>query len=95
MRKPPPKPEDELFVRLRRLAATIESNRHRDRRLLLALQNDLRSVRAELVARRDAVSDQLRETGRRFSAISAYVRTASIARGLTPARSNKTNGVKS
>lgn len=87
--------EDELFGRLRRLAAEARTSRHRDRRVLLSLQHDIRAIRAALTEKRDAVSERLKASGQRISAITAYARTASIARGLTPARMNKSNGVKS
>jgi hypothetical protein len=95
MRAPRNQPEDELIRRLHRLVAEVKANRHRDRRILLSMQSDIRTLRNALHEKCNALSEQMKASGRRVSAISAYARTASITRGLTPARTNTSNGVKS
>ncbi|UZE49961.1 hypothetical protein [Rhodopseudomonas sp. P2A-2r] len=74
--------DDVLFGRLRRLVATARTVQKRDRRNLLALENDIRAVRAELAQRCALLAQQMKDAGARTVAINAYARTGSLARGL-------------
>jgi hypothetical protein len=75
-------PVDELlFSRLRRFVSAAAAARpHDDRRRLLALEADLRSVRDGLNARCGVLVQQMNATGRQINAVSAYARCATLRR---------------
>jgi hypothetical protein len=78
--------DEALFGRLRRLVATARTAHQRDRRKLLSLETDMRTLRTELTRHCDLLKEQMKDAGTRTMAISAYARTGSLARGLPHAR---------
>ncbi len=80
--------DEVLFGRLRRLAAIASTPQLRDRRRLLSLESDIRTLRGELIRRCAVLTEQMKDAGARTTAISAYARTGSLARGLPHARRN-------
>jgi hypothetical protein len=70
-----------LFSRLRRfVAAAATAKPLDDRRRLLALEADLRSVRDGLNARCGLLVQKMNATGRQINAVSAYARCATLRR---------------
>jgi hypothetical protein len=80
------KPDEALFDRLRRLVQTAKAMNQCDRRSVLAMEADIRTIRSELNKRCSVLTEQMRTAGARTMAISAYARTGSIARGLSHMR---------
>jgi hypothetical protein len=78
--------DEALFRRLRRMVATAKAAHQCDRRNLLSLESDIRALRTELTKRCAVLTEQMKEAGARTTALSAYARTGSIARGLPQAR---------
>jgi hypothetical protein len=78
--------DDALLGRLDRLVAMAKTIRQpsqrQDRRLILALENDLRMLRTALGSRKDALAQKLNSAGAGSRAMSAYSRTASLARSV-------------
>jgi hypothetical protein len=82
--------DEQLFLRLRRIEMAAKAARpHDDRRRLLALENDVRSLRAVLKARCSLVVEKMNAAGEQLSAVSAYARCASLWR--EPPRAGKNN----
>lgn len=81
--------DDALFGQLDRLVATSKTIPRRDRRLVLALESDLRAVRAALQSRSDALAQKLNMAGARSQAVTAYSRNASMGRASAPSSTNK------
>lgn len=79
--------DEALFDSLRRLVAAAKTVRQqRDRRSVLSLEADIRALRAELNRRCAVLTAQMKDAGARTTAINAYARTGSLARGLPHAR---------
>ncbi|CAN5262581.1 hypothetical protein BH11PSE4_BH11PSE4_24870 [soil metagenome] len=78
--------EEALFGRLRRLVASVRTAHQHDRRNLLSLEVDMRTLHGELSRRCAVLTEQMKDAGTRTAAISAYARTGSLARGLPHAR---------
>lgn len=78
--------EEALFGRLHRLVAIARTIQRHDRRNVLSLQADIRALRAELNRRCTVLTQQMKDAGARTTAINAYARTGSLARGLPHAR---------
>jgi hypothetical protein len=81
--------KDVLFARLDRLVAASRTVKPGNRRLVLALEADLRAIRTALDARRDGLAQKLKTAGARSMAVSAYSRIAFLGRGTTPGPTNK------
>jgi hypothetical protein len=81
--------DDALFGQLDRLVATSKAISRRDRRLVLALESDLRAVRTALQLRSDALAQKLNMAGTCNKAATAYSRIAFLGRGIAPASTNK------
>jgi hypothetical protein len=82
--------DEKLFWRLRRAAMAARVARpDDDRRRLLALESDLRSLRAVLKARCSLLVEKMNAAGEQLSAISAYSRCASLR--SEPPRAGKNN----
>ncbi|MDB5654669.1 MAG: hypothetical protein JWQ94_2282 [Tardiphaga sp.] len=70
-----------LFSRLRRFAAAVAAAKpFDDRRRLLALEADVRSVRDGLNARCGLLVQKMNATNRQLNAVSAYARCATLRR---------------
>ena len=67
--------DDALMRRLDRLLAAAQQIDRGDRRMILALQVDLRTLRTTLQQRRDALAQKLNIAGARSKAATAIVRT--------------------
>jgi hypothetical protein len=77
--------DEQLFVRLRRFVIAAEAAVSLDdRRRLLALQADVRSVRDGLDVRCRILVEQMNATGRQLNAVSAYARCATLRRDQPP-----------
>lgn len=77
--------DERLFARLRRFVIAAKGARPLDdRRRLLALQADVRSVRDGLDARCRVLVEQMNATGRQLNAVSAYARCATLRRDQRP-----------
>ncbi|MEH2471060.1 hypothetical protein V1281_007753 [Nitrobacteraceae bacterium AZCC 2161] len=73
--------DEKLFSRLRRIAMSIKTASPLDnRRRLLALEADLRSVRDGLDQRCRLLTQKMNEAGAQLNAVSAYARCASLRR---------------
>jgi hypothetical protein len=72
--------DDALLRQLNRLVAVARRIEGSDRRVILALQGDLNSLRAVLHQRRDALAQKLNIAGARSKAATAYSRIASLGR---------------
>jgi len=73
--------DEKLFSRLRRIAVSVKMASPLDnRRCLLALEADLRSVRASLNQRCVLLTQKMNEAGKQLNAVSAYARCASLRR---------------
>jgi hypothetical protein len=73
--------DEKLFSRLRRIAVSVKMASPLDnRRRLLALEADLRSVRNSLNQRRVLLMQTMNEAGKQLNAVSAYARCASLRR---------------
>jgi hypothetical protein len=70
--------EDELFRRLRRLVASSKTAHRHDRRVILALENDLMVLRQALMSRSDALLQKIAIAGTGSKAVTAYSRVASL-----------------
>jgi hypothetical protein len=82
--------DEQLFYRLRRIVMAVKTARPDDnRRRLLALENDVRSLRAVLSQRCSLMVEKMNAAGEQLSAISAYARCASLRR--EPPRAGKNN----
>ena len=82
--------DDKLFHRLRRAVMAAKAARPLDdRRRLLALENDVRSIRAILNQRCGVLVEKMNAAGAQSNAISAYARCASLRR--EPPRAAKNN----
>ena len=82
--------DEQLFNRLRRIVMAAKAARpDGDRRRLLALENDVRSVRAALSQRCGLLVEKMNAAGAQLSAISAYARCASLRR--EPPHTGKNN----
>jgi hypothetical protein len=82
--------DEKLFCRLRRAAMAARTARpHDDRRRLLVLSNDIRSLRAVLNQRCSLLVEKMNAAGEQLSAISAYARCASLR--SEPPRAGKNN----
>jgi hypothetical protein len=82
--------DEKLFHRLRRAVLAAKAAKpHDDRRRLLALENDVRSLRAVLNQRCSVVVERMNAAGAQLSAISAYARCASLR--SQPPRTGKNN----
>jgi hypothetical protein len=85
--------DEQLFWRLRRIVMAVKTARpDDDRRRLLALENDVRSLRAALMERCGRLAEKINAAGEQLSAISAYARGASLAR--EPSRAGTKNRAK-
>ena len=79
--------DEQLFNRLRRVVMAVKTAApHDDRRRLLALENDVRSLRTVLSQRCSQVVEKMNAAGERLSAVSAYARCASLRRESTSHR---------
>ena len=79
MPRPDPHRDELLFSRLRRLErAIVAASSTPDRRILLALQNDLRSLLATLHHRAAEMAADINRSGARSSAARAYARCATL-----------------
>jgi hypothetical protein len=77
--------DEPLLQRLESLRAAAQRIRTGDRRLILALRNDIHLLRAALHRRSDELAGELRLAGTKSRAVSAYSRTATLAiRSSTP-----------
>lgn len=76
---------DALMQRLDRLLAIARRINRGDRRMILALQSDLITLRAALLQQRDALAQKLNIAGTRSKAATAYSRIASLGRHATTA----------
>jgi hypothetical protein len=75
--------DEHLFSRLRRFVSAAKAARPLDdRRRLLALQADIRSVRDGLNARCGVLVEQMNASSRQLNAVSAYARGATLRRDL-------------
>lgn len=73
--------DQQLTLRLRRIAAAIGSlGKTGERRRLLAMENELLSVRAALARRCEKLTDEMRASRAQLGAIAAYARCASVTR---------------
>jgi hypothetical protein len=82
MRQPDPDSDEHLFSRLRRIeAAAFAAASGGDRRLLLVLQNDLRSLLETLKRRSGQLAAKINRAGAQFSAARAYARCATLGAG--------------
>jgi hypothetical protein len=82
--------DEQLFNRLRRIVMAAKTARpDEDRRRLLALENDVRSLRAVLNERCSLLVEKINAAGEQLSAISAYSRCASLRR--EPSRAGRNN----
>jgi hypothetical protein len=72
--------DDALLRQLDRLVAVALRIEGGDRRVILALQGDLNTLRAVLHQRRDALAQKLNIAGARSKAATAYSRIASLGR---------------
>ena len=72
--------DDALLRQLDRLVAVARRIECSDRRVILALQGDLNSLRAVLHQRGDALAQKLNIAGARSKAATAYSRIASLGR---------------
>jgi hypothetical protein len=71
--------DEKLFLRLSRAVMAVKTAKPLDdRRRLLALENDVRSLRAILHARCRLLVEKMNAAGAQLSAISAYARCASL-----------------
>lgn len=71
--------DEQLFSRLRRFVSAAGAARPLDdRRRLLALQADIRSVRDGLNARCGLLVEQMNASGRQLNAVAAYARCATL-----------------
>ena len=71
--------DEQLFSRLRRFVSAAGAARPLDdRRRLLALQADIRSVRDGLNARCGVLVEHMNASGRQLNAVSAYARCATL-----------------
>lgn len=73
--------DDELFRKLRRLVAAARSVPRSNRRAILSLESDLRTLRTALTTRSNLLSQRLATAGAGNKAVTAYARTASLADG--------------
>jgi len=81
--------DEELLFRLRRIVMAAKAARpHDDRRRLLALENDLRSLRSVLNERCSLLAKKMNAAGEQLSAVSAYARCASLRRDSSYVRTN-------
>jgi hypothetical protein len=55
------------------------------RRQLLAMQSEVRTIRAELIRRSREIADQINIADAQFGAASAYARGAKLRRGVSTA----------
>jgi hypothetical protein len=82
--------DEKLFYRLRRAVMAARAARpDDDRRRLLVLSNDVRSLRAVLNQRCRLLVERVNAAGAQLSAISAYARCASLR--SEPPRIGKNN----
>jgi hypothetical protein len=73
--------DEQLFRQLRRIVMAAKAMRPGvDRRRLLALESDLRLVRAVLNGRCGLLVQRMNEAGAQLNAVSAYARCASLRR---------------
>jgi hypothetical protein len=73
--------DEQLFHRLRRIVMAAKAvGPGGDRRRVLALENDLRLVRAVLNQRCGLLVQNMNEAGAQLNAVSAYARCASLRR---------------
>jgi hypothetical protein len=73
--------DEQLLRRFRRIVMAAKAMRPGDdRRRLLALESDLRSVRAVLDRRCGLLVQKMNEAGAQLNAVSAYARCASLRR---------------
>jgi hypothetical protein len=80
--------DEQLFRRLRRIVMAAKAmTPGGDRRRVLALESDLRSVRAALNGRCGLLVQKMNEAGAQLNAVSAYARCASLRRD--PAQRSK------
>jgi uncharacterized protein YmfQ (DUF2313 family) len=77
--------DDALLRRLDRLLAAAQQIDRGDRRMILALQGDLSTLRTTLQQRREALAQKLNIAGARSKAATAYSRIASLGRHATAA----------
>ena len=75
--------DEQLFCRLRRIeGAIVAAASGADRRVLLALQADLRSLLATLKQRTGEMAANINRAGAQSSAARAYARCATLGSGL-------------
>ncbi len=91
--QPDPDGHELLFSRLRRIeAAVLAAASGTDRRVLLTLQNDLRSLLETLKRKSGQLAATINQAGAQSSAARAYARCATIVTGtqrkIIKARSN-------
>jgi hypothetical protein len=91
--QPDPDGHEQLFFRLRRIeAAVLAAASGADRRVLLALQNDLRALLETLKQRSGQLAVKINRAGAQSSAARAYARCATLGTGalrkIIKARSN-------
>jgi hypothetical protein len=83
--------DEQLFLRLRRLAARVGSlAKGSNRRRLLVLQSELLTVRAAIAARCDRLAAEMRASRAQLGAIAAYSRCAHLTRGASRTPTNGT-----
>jgi len=79
MRQPDTNRDEQLFLRLRRIeSAIVAAASGADRRVLLALQGDLRSLLATLKQRTGEMAANINRAGAQSRAAKAYARCASL-----------------
>jgi hypothetical protein len=78
--------EERLLRRLRRLMASVEAADGPDqRRLLLVMQDEVRTIRAELIRHSRTLAEQIDAAGIQFGAANAYARCAKLQRNIPQA----------
>jgi hypothetical protein len=68
--------DDDLLNGLERLLIAARTIEHRDRRLILGLESDLRILLSKVQGRRDELARNLNAAGARSEAVNAYSRMA-------------------
>jgi hypothetical protein len=81
--------DEKLFRRLHRMLAAAHAMTGRDeRRRLLAVESDLRALRADLNARCNLLAEKMNAAGAQLNAVSAYARCASLRHGASKSHTN-------
>lgn len=68
--------DDALLIHLQQLAVAARRIDGRNRRMILGLESDLKSLLVRLQDRRDELARNLNAAGARSQAVNAYARTA-------------------